>query len=99
VTVSDDTPAYRRTKRHRSERDQFLDWLAEQQRPNRKLIKKGNSSVRHIVQMSPGTAELLLAVYDEILLPSPATQLQICLLDLSRHPRKGSIQPCPISDA
>ena len=87
------------TKRYRTHRQQFKSWLEQRQRPNQTLIKKGNSSIRHPVPMLASTAELLLAVYDEILLPSPAIHLQIALADISRNPRKGSPPSWPITDA
>ena len=89
----------RPTKIRQTERERFVSWLNQRQQPNQVLLKKGNSKQYLGAPMLPTQAALLLAVYDGILPASPAIKLQIALLELPRHPRKGPTSTWPVSDA
>ena len=87
------------TRRNLTHRERYVSWLEQLQKPNQVLIKKGNQEHLAGLPMLPAKAALLLAVYDGILPASPAIKLQIALLELPRHPRKGPTSTWPVSDA
>jgi len=95
------TPFTRRRPQKRTpttpseKRREFVQRLTDLQKPNRVALKNASKGM---VPMLPQTAALHLAVYDGLLPKSDVLHLHIIFQDLSRNPRKGTVQQWDIPE-